>query len=444
MPLQYGLNFTASDLRNILEQNDKQQNGIRSWRQLFGNASLGQQAQSDALKTAYSDIIAQAYKANFEQQNAIANSGLSAGAVKQGLALSRQELADTYNNYMQNYASNLNDINTAYQEEISGYDEALTQRAQNYADLYNSAYNYLSQELFGASYAENDLNTATPVYADEGKNPEVTGYSYDQINHDYLTEHGLDWLKDENGNLLSWEKLGPMLVDGSGGLTEKGTQFFEQLFNARPDAFLRTTEDGETVNVKSFGQWLSETNTELYDWMVSGDAFNYTFDGTNLGTAKAMAGLDSTDDDAPGTWTESQVKKEGNTTPSKGTTYEGSPFEGANPSVETAQKYNKWVQNEIKDTLDGITEFMNSLKEQAINIGIDTSTDAWYAEYLKFARYLQAIDKKAAEMTDDELKELYQMFLNNPDDVQKALDKFNKANAKENPKRRKITRPSGF
>lgn len=428
MPLQYGLNFTASDLRNILEQNDKQQNGIRSWRQLFGNASLGQQAQSDALRSTYSDIIAQAYKANFEQQNAIANSGLSAGAVKQGLALSKQELADTYNNYMQNYASNLNEINADYQEEIADYDEALDERAQNYANLYNSAYNYLSQELFGASYAENDLNTAKPVYADEGKNPEVTGYSYDQINHDYLTEHGLDWLKDENGNLLSWEKLGPMLVDGSGGLTERGTQFFEQLFNARPDAFLRTTKDGKTVNVKSFGQWLSETNTKLYDWMVSGDAFNYTFDGTNLGTAKAMAGLDSTDD-APGTWTESQVKKEeGNTTP---------------PEVSTTREYRRWL-HETKEGADSIMGFVDNVKKKATNIGIDTSTDTWFTEYLTLVRYLETIDKTVAEMTDDELKELYQMFLNNPDEMQKAIDRFNKANAKENPKRRKITRPSGF
>ena len=41
MRLQYGMNITASNMRNILEKNDKQQNGVRTWRQLFGNASLG-------------------------------------------------------------------------------------------------------------------------------------------------------------------------------------------------------------------------------------------------------------------------------------------------------------------------------------------------------------------------------------------------------------------
>ena len=35
MALQYGMNITASDMRSLLEKNDKQQSGVRTWRQLF-------------------------------------------------------------------------------------------------------------------------------------------------------------------------------------------------------------------------------------------------------------------------------------------------------------------------------------------------------------------------------------------------------------------------
>ena len=36
--MQFGLNLPASNIKKILEQNDKQQSGVRSWRQLFGGA----------------------------------------------------------------------------------------------------------------------------------------------------------------------------------------------------------------------------------------------------------------------------------------------------------------------------------------------------------------------------------------------------------------------
>ena len=68
MALQYGMNFLASDMRNILEQHRDVQNGVRTWQKLFGNASLGNQAQVGALKADYTDAITQAYKSNQHQE----------------------------------------------------------------------------------------------------------------------------------------------------------------------------------------------------------------------------------------------------------------------------------------------------------------------------------------------------------------------------------------
>ena len=81
MALQYGVNITASDMRSILEKNDKQQSGVRTWRQLLGNASLGYQSQLDKNKSYYNDAMLQAYKSNFAQNNNIIGAGINAGGV---------------------------------------------------------------------------------------------------------------------------------------------------------------------------------------------------------------------------------------------------------------------------------------------------------------------------------------------------------------------------
>lgn len=299
MPLQYGLNITKSDMQKMLEQNDKQQNGIRTWRSLFGNAGLGANAQSDAITSQYTDAIAQAYKANFEQQNAVQNSGLGAGAVKDYLALTRQELQNTYNNYLSNYASDINDVQESYNNEVGVISNELGNRAQNFADLYNSAYEYLSSELFSANAAIDDWENATPIVEGEGsKDPKVTGYAPGTKTLNYLTEHDLDWLKDKNGKLRSWNELSSDILNPDGTFTDRGKNFFDQMFNATSaelSDFTRTDEEGNEYRVRGFDEWLSENNSKLRDWWASGDAYNYNFAGSNAGSAKAYAGLDSTD-----------------------------------------------------------------------------------------------------------------------------------------------------
>ena len=299
MPLQYGLNITKSDMQKMLEQNDKQQNGIRTWRSLFGNAGLGANAQSDAITSQYTDAIAQAYKANFEQQNAVQNSGLGAGAVKEYLALTRQELQNTYNNYLSNYASDLNDTQESYNNEVGIYKDALEGRAQNFADLYNNAYTYLSEELFGATRTYDDWNNTTPIVEDSGgKDPKVTGYAPSTATEDYFKTHGLEWLQNDDGTLKSWNELSTVLLNDDGTFSDKGKLFFDQMFNAQSaelNDFTRTDEKGNEYKVRGFDEWLSEKNPELRDWWVSGDAYNYNFAGSNAGSAKAYAGLESTD-----------------------------------------------------------------------------------------------------------------------------------------------------
>lgn len=297
--LPYGINITASDMRNIIEQNDKQQTGIRSWRQLFGNASLGYEAQADALKTDYNKAIADAYAANFQQQNNLMGQGLNVGATQELIGMNRQDLLSAYSNYMRDYQNAQSEVAQTYQDEIGMIDTALNERAENFANLYNSAYQYLAKELVGSTHLVTDPDT--PLYYENkeegttttegGKGKEYAGQA--KKPEDIAIGQGLGWLVDpDSGQALPWEQLSTLLFDDSGALTQRGIQYFDQLMNMRPEGY--TKADGTAV--KSFDAWLAEENPELRTWFASADPFNYTFKGTNAGTAAAYAGRESTDE----------------------------------------------------------------------------------------------------------------------------------------------------
>jgi hypothetical protein len=295
MALQYGMNITASDMRSLLEKNDKQQSGIRTWRRLFGNASLGYNAQSDALTTDYSDAIAQAYRANFAQNNAIMNAGLGTGMTREMLAQSRNDLHTAYETYIRNYGSDMTKASENYGEEVGAIDAALTERATNFANLYNSAYKYLAEELYGSTLTLPGTaeNGATPIYEGKGKKSKLVGY--ENVTLDYFDENDLGWLKNDAGELLSWNELSHSLMNPDGSLTAKGVKFFDQMFNTLPENYMSTNDEGETWRTRGFDEWLSATDNELRNWWVSQDEFNYNFAGTNKGTANVLTSRESTD-----------------------------------------------------------------------------------------------------------------------------------------------------
>lgn len=292
MALQYGMNITASDMRSLLEKNDKQQSGVRTWRQLFGNASLGFNAQSDALTTDYTDAIAKAYESNFKQNDAIMGAGLASGVTKEMLSASRNDLHTAYETYVRNYGSDMATVAETYGEEVGTIDAALTERATNFSNLYNSAYKYLSEELFGATQTLPGTaeNGAEAIYEGEGKDSEFKGYK--DINLDYMSEHGLGWLTDGEGNLLSWDAVSQQIFNDDGTLNKKGIAFFDQMFNTPYENYMHV--DGER-NIRSFDEWLSDTDAELRDWWIGQDIFNYNFAGTNRGTSQVLTGRESTD-----------------------------------------------------------------------------------------------------------------------------------------------------
>lgn len=326
--LQYGVNLPASNVKAYLEKNDIQQDGVRSWQKLFGNASLGFNAQSDNLKSYYSDAMNKAYANNFEQKNNIIGSGLSNGSTQRYLGINAQELNDTYEKYINNYGKDAADLSADYGTEVSAIDADLNKRAENFSSLFNSAYDYLSSEL---------------------------------SNTDYLQERGLNWLVDEKTNeLKDWNSL--ELFDDNQQLTDKGTTFFKEIYNAQPQTFVK--DDG--TNAKSFDEWLSNTNSELRDWWVSSDDFNSTFAGTNKGTANVILGRESTDDK----------------TDTQNTILGSGSYDNALTSIK--EETSKVLTNEGDTPIRTISDLGNYIKETKAGTNKKKTYDQWFEWGQKF------------------------------------------------------------
>lgn len=264
MSLRYGFNIGKSDMKSLLEEHDRQMSGVRSWKQLFGGASQDYAAQNSAIVSSYSDTIAQAYKASMAQNDAIASAGFNTGATRELIESNRAALHDAYQTYIQNYGKAVESNAQNYADTQATYDAELSARAENFSKLYNYAYQYLAEELAGSER-------------------QGTGW---------LTANNLDWLYDtELGAAKPWETLAYELFDENAGITERGQEFFDAMFNAQTQGYLGAKGDA----TRGFDQWLSDTDAELRDWAVTGDAYNYVKAGSNFGTAKSLLGLESTD-----------------------------------------------------------------------------------------------------------------------------------------------------
>lgn len=274
MSVKYGFNMGTSDMKTLLEQNDRQLNGVRSWKQIFGGASQQYAQQNSAIVSSYSDAIAQAYASNLAQQDAIAGAGLNVGATREMIESNRAALHSAYQTYVQNYGNAVSANAQNYSATVKAYDDELTARAENFSKLYNYAYQYLAEELAGSTYNGNAGGAIA-----NGTN--------------WLTANKLDWLYDaKSGKAKSWDSISGELFDrDTREITDKGREFFDAMFNAQTGDYITSKGEG----TRGFDKWLSDTDAELRDWYVQGDIYNSTEMGTNSGTAKQLLGLESTD-----------------------------------------------------------------------------------------------------------------------------------------------------
>lgn len=278
MGVQYGLNFTASDAKNYLEKNQRQNNGVKTWQQLFGNTSLAATAQSDMIKQSYGDVIAQAYASNLKNQNAIYGAGLNTGATNELLNKNSDMLSNAYEQYMQQYADDVGTLQTNYQKAVDSINAELNTEAENYAKLLNNAYKYTKDELQYSTYRGID---------NEFANMFITRDEVDKGKYDSAME----------GQLKDWNTIAREynIVDDNGNLSTGAQKFFDMVFNAAPHTTLYTSKDGDQRYTRSFDEWLSDTDNDLRTWYQSADPYNYTKAGNKFGSVKQTVGLESDD-----------------------------------------------------------------------------------------------------------------------------------------------------
>lgn len=289
--IQHGVNITANDVKDLVESGTDAA-GRKTWQDLYGSSALSYQAQNDALLKSYGDIIAEAYKSSLQQQNALYDFGLSANDTHDLRSIARQDMLAAYDTYLGNYQQAQQEIAEAYQTQKSTWDQALTDESTNFAKLYNYATQYYTDVLSGATWTGNDLDN--PKFVEQGK--EAVQDGYEQKTESLIDRYGLQWLtatnEDDTVRQLTNEELMNKLFDADNNITELGREFYDMVFNMDlSDGYT----DAEGNPITTFDAWLSDTDSDLYTWAHSPDTFNYTRQGTKLGTAKTWAGLESDD-----------------------------------------------------------------------------------------------------------------------------------------------------
>jgi hypothetical protein len=148
----------------------------------------------------------------------------------------------------------------------------------------------LSEELYGSTFTD-----GTNYFDEYGLNwlTRITSTNPFSLPTDTIIGQIVEQsINSTTRELLSWDEISVKMFNPDGSLNREGVKFFDQIFNATPQGYVT----GEGVNTRSFGQWLSDTNNDLYNWWTSEDTFNYNFAGTNKGTSNILTGRESTDD----------------------------------------------------------------------------------------------------------------------------------------------------
>lgn len=266
--------FTTSDAERALNKANKDYYGRKTWEQAFGGIDLAEQQQIGSLQYDYSKAIGEAYASAYRNQQNIMSSNLGQGFKEQAMLSNEEALNEAFEKYRQNYLSGVSSVEKQATEARADIAEQRTTQAENVANVYNS--------MFGDDKNKGYLQSLYNKFETAGKKEFYENPSFTRFMKDELDEKG-----EATGKrvLKDPSELRKMLYDEQGNLTADATNIYDLLFN------LDTTYGDEY----GYGQWLSETNPKLYDWLKSTDTYNFTAAGTNLGTIKELIGMKSTD-----------------------------------------------------------------------------------------------------------------------------------------------------
>lgn len=301
--------LTDDQASKQLYENNRDFYNRKTWENLLNtNAVAALKAENQIVKD-YTDTSAEAYVSYLKNKNTIQNSGIVGSGRDELLKQNQLALEEAYNAYRQNMSENISAIQEAKANTDQNIYSALSNEGEMMSEYNNLHYNYLEKlyeqyqagkntlfdELNWQKFLTRDLNTelTDEQVAEYNKliasGAELTPIQEALYLQDYrlktreeLSNAAWDELVDEDGNVIGRDYTS--LYDENGNLTVAGADFFDQLENAVAN-----------TGGYSWGDFLSETNEDVYDWAMSYNPYNYTEDGTNAGTYRTMTGRMSTD-----------------------------------------------------------------------------------------------------------------------------------------------------
>lgn len=283
--IPYGINITASDAQGAINEAYKDRAGVNTWKKLLGQAGAEYTAQANALQENYGEAIGEAYKSSLKKQENIDRLGLATGSRDELLSENRQLLMEAYDNYFKNFASGMQTIGTEYGQNISAIEQALNDEAGNISKLLSRLYEYSKNELADTSRDNTILDPITGDTRIEKTN------IYRALREGGLAEGFFD-VNGEDWSLKDWQDIQDIMFDENGNLTPDGVNFYMSLMNLEDTQGYKHSDES---SVRSFGNWLYDTDSDLYDWYNAADPYNYTEDGRRSGTIRRLLGKSSTD-----------------------------------------------------------------------------------------------------------------------------------------------------
>lgn len=278
--------FTKNDVAKQLELANRNYNNQRTWSRLYGNVDLAGQAAAESVMTDFGRAAGDAYRTAMLNKGAIVGSNLITGNKQNAMLDNELALSQAYDSYLQNYRSGMEQVaqNTSAARNV--VTSQLMNQAENTVKYANSHIDYL--------YALWDKYSNGELKGDFFNDITFANFMKNASNEDgtpATNEDGTPVMelinRNELNDILYETVIGP---DGTPTtqLTAAGVAFFDNM------------EHNQLLGEYSFGDYLSETDAELYDWATSENLYNYAPNrfgkSTNDATFRTLVGQESTDE----------------------------------------------------------------------------------------------------------------------------------------------------
>ena len=310
---QQGAIFTADTAKNYLKEANKNYLGQQTWLEAYNALSdaanqanlsyestiadidksasrqisdlgIDTRLQESLLTQDYNADIAEAYKSAMTQRQSIAASNLGQGYKEKALLDTDLALENAYDSYRRNFLANKSNLASKLVSNVGGiYRSAISskedvyKRTQDELELIGEAQTELDamlekQAQNTADYLNAHFDYLEALYEKDSEifnSPDFYDYIDYSLKGGTLTPVGL---KDINS-------ISNIMFDKGDELNERGQMFFKQIENY-----------GIRSGGYTFGDYLYDTNKELYEWSVGINPYDTSYtDSEGINTNRISA-----------------------------------------------------------------------------------------------------------------------------------------------------------